>query len=308
MTSDSAAGEPPNPQDGRLSQLHDYRIGVYEAYIRAAAKSGKAGKLVPSTGETERGIALRVSRAAAKIGVPVRLSQRDGAVYFTVGAVLKGPQSTREGRRSTSKMRFNSDRAKAALAKNAARLGVTDGSTSRPATRSAEPISHPLYLDWEVLPPGQVRRLIGGGFGTGPKSDVAEANRPERLRLLEDLAPTAWYTGSHLGQRLYLVALFDRVAIAESAEYGNALYYCPVGGDSWKTIFRADKQRAIHVGAKRSTTLARGKPAFVSWLVGDTPRIGLTRAAETFVTTNLVGIRHDAVIVQMRAREPLQRA
>ena len=54
-----------------------------------------------------------------------------------------------------------------------------------------------------------------------------------------------------LGQRVYLVGLFEHWAIADSEDYGNALYFCPADGDKWKAVFRLDKQHALAAGARR---------------------------------------------------------
>ena len=45
-------------------------------------KRGQVGKLTPSTSETPRGVILRVSRAATRIGKAVDAWAVDGAVYF----------------------------------------------------------------------------------------------------------------------------------------------------------------------------------------------------------------------------------
>ena len=105
------------------------------------------------------------------------------------------------------------------------------------------------YLDWEVLPPGEtdsVERAMGGGgeWLTG-------APAPQRIKLLLSLKPLALYRGLSLGQRVYLVALFPRVAVADAGQYGNALYYYRCSDDSWKRVFRKDKIEARRAGAQR---------------------------------------------------------
>lgn len=69
----------PNPvrQTGRLKA----RMHEYEDYV-AGVKKGDAGRLEPEGGETPRGIALRISRAAKRMGVSIRTWVVDGAVYF----------------------------------------------------------------------------------------------------------------------------------------------------------------------------------------------------------------------------------
>jgi hypothetical protein len=73
--------EAPRParQTGRLAA----RMREYEKYVEQVPQ-GKAGKLVPAPGETPRSIAMRVSRAARRIGKNVNTWVVDGTVYFTV--------------------------------------------------------------------------------------------------------------------------------------------------------------------------------------------------------------------------------
>ena len=55
----------------------------YEEYV-VSLKTGEAGKLTPDSGETARGIALRISRAAKRAGKSADTWVVDGAVYFRV--------------------------------------------------------------------------------------------------------------------------------------------------------------------------------------------------------------------------------
>jgi hypothetical protein len=55
----------------------------YEKFVEAVG-SGKVGKLVPARGETARGIALRISRAAKRGGKATETWVVDGTVYFKV--------------------------------------------------------------------------------------------------------------------------------------------------------------------------------------------------------------------------------
>ena len=56
----------------------------YEGFI-TSVKSGQVGKLTPAKGESARGIALRVSRAAKRVNRTADTWIADGAVYFKVG-------------------------------------------------------------------------------------------------------------------------------------------------------------------------------------------------------------------------------
>lgn len=73
--------EAPRParQTGRLAA----RMREYERYIESVTP-GKAGKLTPARGESPRGIALRISRAAKRLNKTVNTWVADGNVYFTV--------------------------------------------------------------------------------------------------------------------------------------------------------------------------------------------------------------------------------
>lgn len=74
-----ARKDAPEPlrQSGRLSS----RMRQYEDYVRGL-KSGEVGKLVPDSGETTRGVALRVSRAAKRANVNIATWVVDNVVYF----------------------------------------------------------------------------------------------------------------------------------------------------------------------------------------------------------------------------------
>ncbi len=74
-----ARDKAPNPvrQTGRLKA----RMQEYEDHV-ASVKKGEAGKLEPEAGESARGIALRLSRAARRKGVAIRTWVVEGAVYF----------------------------------------------------------------------------------------------------------------------------------------------------------------------------------------------------------------------------------
>ncbi len=69
----------PARQSGRLNA----RMREYEDHVRSL-KSGEAGRLTPESGETARGIALRVSRAAKRASLNVHTWIVDGVVYFEV--------------------------------------------------------------------------------------------------------------------------------------------------------------------------------------------------------------------------------
>jgi hypothetical protein len=69
------------PEPARQSGRLNVRMRQYEEYVRSL-KSGEVGKLVPDSGETTRGIALRVSRAAKRGSMSVKTWVVDSIVYF----------------------------------------------------------------------------------------------------------------------------------------------------------------------------------------------------------------------------------
>ncbi len=69
----------PTRQSGRLN----VRMKEYEDHVRSL-KSGEAGKMTPDGGETARGVALRISRAAKRASVTIQTWIVDGVVYFRV--------------------------------------------------------------------------------------------------------------------------------------------------------------------------------------------------------------------------------
>lgn len=69
----------PSRQTGRLAA----RMREYEKFVEGVP-AGKVGKLVPSRGETPRGVALRVSRAAKRMNKTISTWVVDDMVYFSV--------------------------------------------------------------------------------------------------------------------------------------------------------------------------------------------------------------------------------
>ncbi len=75
----ASAAPGPMRQTGRLTA----RMRQYEDYVNSV-KSDEAGKLTPEEGETARGLSLRISRAAKRVGKTADTWVRDGSVYFVV--------------------------------------------------------------------------------------------------------------------------------------------------------------------------------------------------------------------------------
>lgn len=121
---------------------------------------------------------------------------------------------------------------------------------SVPSAKPSERVHPPFgLLDWEVLPPGwwsNSRR----GRRLHSRTRRFEKIDPERIEVINSLGPIAWYEGRSLGIRHYFVATFPRVAIADSPDWGNALYYY-TGEADWRSVFRRSKRDALSLGARR---------------------------------------------------------
>ena len=69
---------PPRPARG--SPLAR-RMQEYEGYVRST-RPGQVGKLSPGAAESPRGVSMKVSRAARRLGKPIETWTLDGVVYF----------------------------------------------------------------------------------------------------------------------------------------------------------------------------------------------------------------------------------
>ena len=75
----SAEAPGPMRSTGKLTA----RMRQYEDYV-SAVTSSEVGQLTPDEGETTRGLALRISRAAKRVGKTADTWVRGGSVYFIV--------------------------------------------------------------------------------------------------------------------------------------------------------------------------------------------------------------------------------
>ncbi len=72
------------PQPAKQSGQFASRMREYEGYVKDV-KRGEVGKLEPGRNESPRGLALRVSRAAKRLGKQADTWVVDKDVYFRVG-------------------------------------------------------------------------------------------------------------------------------------------------------------------------------------------------------------------------------
>ena len=73
------APAPPVKQSGQ----HRESMRQYETYV-LGVKKGRAGRLAPAGPETPKGVALRVRRAARRLGANVEVWVADDVVYFAL--------------------------------------------------------------------------------------------------------------------------------------------------------------------------------------------------------------------------------
>jgi hypothetical protein len=75
-----------------------------------------------------------------------------------------------------------------------------------------QPVFQTTKLTWRLLPPGRriTEHIAGQQYF---RTSKAKSWDRERLVLLDSLQPLEWYEGAHLGQTVYFVAVFKRVAI-----------------------------------------------------------------------------------------------
>jgi hypothetical protein len=113
---------------------------------------------------------------------------------------------------------------------------------------STTPTPPASRLDWQLLPQGWWSNEVYRGVGRLTPSLQAST---DRFEVLEALKPLTWYVGSWSDKRFYYVAVFAGIVIADSVDYGNALYYYIGDGDRWMSIFRRSKHEALQLGARR---------------------------------------------------------
>lgn len=108
------------------------------------------------------------------------------------------------------------------------------------STTSNEEFANTLYVDWEILPPGNkeevLQKLMSGARSKHP--DLLQKKIADRYETLSKLQPTAYLRGRN-GFRHYFGAKFsDDVVVFENLDYGNAAY---VMGESWETLSKMSR-------------------------------------------------------------------
>lgn len=111
------------------------------------------------------------------------------------------------------------------------------------STASREDYLKSLYVDWEILPPGEREGTINRIL-SGVKAPTPELRRrvAERYDLLVKLRPEAFITGSS-GLRRYFGAKFAAdLVVFENLEYGNAIYAM---FENWETLSKLTRPQLL---------------------------------------------------------------
>jgi hypothetical protein len=111
------------------------------------------------------------------------------------------------------------------------------------AEASVDDYLRTVYVDWEILPPGErdqnIARILSG---VRAPSEKDRANLVDRYDFMAKLKPIAFVAGKS-GFRRYFGAQFDKNLVAfENLEYGNALY---VMFDEWEKLSQRSRLELI---------------------------------------------------------------
>lgn len=108
------------------------------------------------------------------------------------------------------------------------------------------------HLNWEVLPPGYWRDpAVAQQLRASCGSDAEWRLRFDRLEFLDSLGPLRLYRGRLGERRNYEVFEFTHHAVAESEEFGNALYLVDKRQLDWQQVLALTKRQALQSGARR---------------------------------------------------------
>ncbi|MCE3234754.1 MAG: hypothetical protein K0Q50_934 [Vampirovibrio sp.] len=100
-----------------------------------------------------------------------------------------------------------------------------------------------IYIDWEILPPGETGELVERILsGRESENNAVRAQLTERLDLLQRLEPTQYIKGVS-GFRRYFGAQFnDNLVVFENVEYGNAIY---IMFDEWHELSQKSRYELL---------------------------------------------------------------
>ncbi len=98
---------------------------------------------------------------------------------------------------------------------------------------------HTLYVNWEILPPGEreetLTRILSGIRSSDPQ---VRNGLTERYEVLRALKPRSFIRGTN-GFRNYFGAIFaDDLVVFETVEYGNAIY---ILFEEWETLSKRSR-------------------------------------------------------------------
>jgi hypothetical protein len=111
------------------------------------------------------------------------------------------------------------------------------------STATREDYLKSLYVDWEILPPGEregtINRILSGVKAPTPELRKRIADRYDALVKLK---PEAFITGAS-GLRRYFGAKFaDDLVVFENLEYGNAIYAM---FEEWETLSKKTRPQLL---------------------------------------------------------------
>lgn len=100
-----------------------------------------------------------------------------------------------------------------------------------------------LYVNWEILPPGErdnnIARIVAG---LRPGDQRAKALVVERYLLLERLRPRCFVKGTSGFARYFGAQFGDDFVVFENVEYGNAIY---VMRENWQTLSQRSRTELL---------------------------------------------------------------
>jgi hypothetical protein len=97
-----------------------------------------------------------------------------------------------------------------------------------------------LYVNWEILPPGQRDQNINLIFGGGSKRLTPE--QQERYDFLVSLNPRNLLRGTSKFHRYFGAQFGNDLVVLENTEYGNAIY---VMGENWENLSKLSRTELL---------------------------------------------------------------
>ena len=90
-----------------------------------------------------------------------------------------------------------------------------------------------IFINWEILPPGQREENLAKIFSGMNLSPVERISTEDRYDFLQKFNPQCYIQGTSGFQRYYGAKLLDNLVVFENLKYGNAIY---IMFDDWKVL------------------------------------------------------------------------